>query len=714
MAHAFDQSWYRVANLRPRLRLHAELHRQCARGGVWYVIQDHQTGRHFRVSAAANALIGLMDGHRSVAEIVARLSRHMGAQRPSHGEAVRLLVQLHQSDLLATSLPPDLTELDRRAGSQARRRLWALVRNPLALRIPLWDPNRFLDATLPFARAVAHPVTLLAILAVVILGGTLAAMHATELASNIADRVFAADNLALLMLLYPAAKVLHEAGHAYAVKLGGGDVHEIGIMLLVLLPVPYVDASSSAAFPDAWRRIVVSAAGILVELVLASLASIAWVTLDPGPARAAALNLMVLCGTSTLLFNGNPLLRFDGYYVLADLIAVPNLDTRARKHLLYLLRRYGLGMPDQHGEEQVAGEAPWLVAYGVLSLLYRVFMVIGIGLIVATKMFFIGVTLALVSVAQMLVVPVLKAARFVAHGRELRGRRRRAWVGVGTMALLLGVLLFVVSLPHALVAPGVVWVPNEAVVRAGADGFIGRVAVAPGAQVEPGVLLLQLEDPIAAAQYDSLAAEVAVQQSRFNAVNLIDRVQARLTADQLARAQAGLDRARERSAALDVIAAHSGRFVVPDVSRLQGRFVHKGDVLGYVLGGGDVGVHVVVSQAELELVRAKTERVDVLLAEHMDHPVPGRVVRETPSALDRAPAPALSADGGGPMLTDPSSPGHERPLDRWYEFEIVLADTAAVERIGEHAHARFDLGGEPLAWRLFRGARQALMRTLGV
>ena len=714
MARAFDQTWYRVARLRPRLRLHAQVHRQRARGAVWYVLQDHQTGNHFRVSAAAHALLALMDGRRTVADIVDRLARHMGAERPSHGEAVRLLVQLHQSDLLATPLPPDLAELDRRAGKQSRRRQWARLRNPLAIRIPLWDPDKFLTATLPVARLLAHPATLVLALAIVIAGAVLAAMNAGALVSNVADRVFAADNVFALLLLYPLAKGLHEAGHAYAVKLGGGDVHEIGIMVLVLFPVPYVDASGSAGFPDAWRRVTVSAAGMLVELVIAGLASIAWTLLDPGPVRAAALDLMVLCGVSTLVFNGNPLLRFDGYYVLSDLIAVPNLDTRSRKQLLYLLRRYLLGMRDQQGAAEVPGEAGWLAGYGIASLAYRMAMVFTIGLIVATKMFALGVVLALASVGQMAVLPVFRGLRFLARGRELRGRRTRAWLGAGGAALTIVVLLFVVPVPRALVAPGVVWVPSEAIVRAGGDGFIARIAASPGAEVTPGELLFRLEDPIAVAHLEVLAAEVTVQQSRFDAVNLIDRVQARLIADQLARAQATYDRAHERIAALDVQTGRPGRFVVPNAASLPDRFVHKGDVLGYVLGGDDIGVHTVVSQAELDLVRERTTRVDVLLSERMDHVIPAHVVRETPSALEHVPAPALSPEGGGPMLLDPTSAGHDHPLDRWYAFEIALTGPDAAPRIGEHAAVRFDLGHEPIFWRIARGARQVVLRTLGI
>jgi putative peptide zinc metalloprotease protein len=686
------------------------------RGETWYVVQDHQNGRYFRISEAARAVLARLDGRHSVADIAGLLAKHLGAQRPGRGEIVRLLVQLHHADLLATPLPPDLAELDRRAETQARRQFWGRLRNPLALRVPLWDPDRFLNATVGWVRAMCHPAMLLALLAIVVTGAAQAAMHAGALASNVADRVFAADNVALMMLVYPLAKLVHEAGHAYAVKLGGGEVHEVGVMLLVLFPVPYVNASSSAAFPDAWRRVAVSAAGMMMELLLAALAAIAWVSLDPGTLRAAALDVMVLCGVSTLVFNGNPLLRFDGYYVLSDLVGVPNLDTRARQQLLFVLRRFVLGMRGETSAVEVQGEGRWLIGFGLVSLVYRIVMVLTIGLLVATKMFMLGVALALASVAQMLIWPVLRALHFLISGSALAGRRLRAWLGAGGAALLVTLLLFVVRLPYALVAPGVVWVPAEAIVRAGAEGFVTDIAAPPGSAVAPGSRLFTLDDPVARAETDVLAAEAAVQQARYNAANQLDRVQARLLENQVGRARAALERARERVGGLDVVAQHAGRFVVPNAATLVGRFVHKGDVLGYVLGGADIGVRVVVSQAELDLVRARTTHVDVLLAEAMERALPARVQRETPSALERPPAPALSPEGGGPMLVDPGSPGHDRPLDRWFAFDLALApeDAATISRIGAHASARFDLGGEPLAWRLLLWGRQVILRTLNI
>ena len=712
MAQIFDQSWYRVEGLRPRLRLHAQMHRHQVRGVLWYVLQDHQTGRHFRISTAAHALLSLMDGNRTVRSMMDRLSERLGAERPTQAETVQLLVQLHQSDLLTTPLPPDLAELDTRAGKQHSARLWATIRNPLAIRLPLWDPDRFLTRTAPLVAALCRPWMAVLLALLVLAGAVLAAMHGPELAANVADRVFAADNVLLIALLYPLAKVVHEAGHAYAVKLGGGAVHEVGVMLLVFVPMPYVDASASAGMASPGRRIAVSVAGMAAELVMAAVAAVAWVYLPPGAGRAAALDIIVLCGVTTLLFNANPLLRFDGYYVLMDAIGIPNLDTRAKKHVRHLLRRHVLGMSESTGAVENPGEAKWLVGYGILSQVYRVGMVVVIGLLIATRFWGLGVALAAASVLQMMVLPMLKLLRWLATARELRGRRPRALAGAGGLAALGAVLLFGVPVPYGVVAGGVVWVPNEAIVRAGSDGFVAGLMAGEGDEVRAGAPLVLLQDPIAAAQLAVLQAEVAVQEARFNAVNVIDRVQARLTAEQLNRARAAAERMAERSSDLQLVAGRAGRLALLNERGMLGRFVRKGDVLGYVLDDGAVGVRAVVPQAQLDLVRARAGAVDVRLAE-AQAPVRATVLGSVPSSLDRPPAPALSPEGGGPMLLDPTSANRDRPLDRWYEFQLQIPGAGA-GRIGAHAAVRFDLGAEPVAFRLWRDLRQLLLRTVDV
>ena len=207
--------------------------------------------------------------------------------------------------------------------------------------------------------------------AVVLTAGVSAVKHGSELVAAGRSLLEPASLLAL-WFTYPVVKALHELGHAFAVKRWGGEVHEIGILFLVFMPVPYVDASAASVFPEKHRRMVVSAAGIAVELFLAAVGFFVWIAVEPGLVRHVAYGVMVVGGLSTLLFNGNPLLRFDGYYALADAIEIPNLDVKAKQYLGALARRRILGLGQTPLPETAPGEPPWLVGYAIASSVYRI------------------------------------------------------------------------------------------------------------------------------------------------------------------------------------------------------------------------------------------------------------------------------------------------------------------------------------------------------
>ncbi|UCD79016.1 MAG: peptidase M50, partial [Desulfobacterales bacterium] len=316
----YSPSWYRVAGLKPRLRSHVEIHRHHYRGELWYVMQDHSSGRFQRFTPAAYQLIGLMDGQRSVQQIWEASRARLGEDAPTQEEVIRLLSQLHAVDALQGDVQPDPGELAKR--SEKRRFGWwkQTLRSPLFMRFPVLDPERFLMRFRWLARPILSWPGLILWLAVVIPALVQVGVHWTELTENIADRVLAPQNLLILWLTFPFLKAFHEFGHAFAVKIRGGEVHEMGIMLLVFTPIPYVDASAASAFRKKRERILVGAAGMLIEFFFAALAVFVWVNAQPGPLRAVAFNVMLIAGVSSVLFNGNPLLRYDAYYILVDIL----------------------------------------------------------------------------------------------------------------------------------------------------------------------------------------------------------------------------------------------------------------------------------------------------------------------------------------------------------------------------------------------------------
>ena len=286
MAQSFlSADWYRIAPLKPRLRGQVDIHRQVFRGDTWYVVQDHHSGRYHRITPAANFILSMMNGRRSVGQIWESACERFDDAPPTQGEVIRLLSQLHGADLIATDMP-NIAEIGERHARQERQTMIARLKNPLALRVPILDPDRFLDLTIWMVRPLFTIWGLLAWLGLVVTGLVLMILHWQELTQNFGDRVLAAENIVLLLLAYPVLKAAHELGHAYGTKIWGGEVHEIGVMFLIFMPIPYVDASSSASFRSKYHRMLVAAAGIMVEASIAALAMWVWVHAEPGVVRS--------------------------------------------------------------------------------------------------------------------------------------------------------------------------------------------------------------------------------------------------------------------------------------------------------------------------------------------------------------------------------------------------------------------------------------------
>jgi putative peptide zinc metalloprotease protein len=355
-----SSSWYRVAPLQPRLRSHARLHRMRYGGELWYLLQDPVTGRVHRFTPAARFLMAAMNGQRSVQELWELANRQLGDDAPAQDEVIRMLGQLHGADLLQSDATPDVMELferGRRQEAATRRRSWI---NPMAWRLHLCDPDRFLNAVRPAVDLLWSRWGGLLWLAVVLPALLLVPSHWPELSGNFSDRVLATHNLLLLWLVFPLIKALHEFGHAAAVKRGGGEVHDVGVVMLVLVPVPYVEASASTVFRSKAARAVVGASGMAVELFVAAIAFYFWLMLEPSLLRSALFNVMLVAGVSTILFNGNPLLRYDAYYIASDLLDLPNLANRASRWWGWLLDRHAFGVPDADPPEEGLRDQAWL------------------------------------------------------------------------------------------------------------------------------------------------------------------------------------------------------------------------------------------------------------------------------------------------------------------------------------------------------------------
>lgn len=709
----FSPAWYRVAKLTPRLRKHAQLHRQEYRGQTWYVLQDLTSERFHRFSPSAYLIIGQMDGSRTVHEIWEAALAQLGDDAITQDETIQLLSQLHSADVLQCDVPPDTAELFRRqerlVRTQWRRRLLSVF----AWQIPLVDPDRMLSRGAPLARRLFSPAGLIVWLLVVGTAVVLGTAHWRELTDSIVDRVLLPENLLVLWLLFPVIKLLHEFGHAAAVKAFGGEVHEMGLMILVLTPVPYVDASAAWGFRSKWQRVIVGAAGMVVELFIAALAMFLWLNVEPGGVRAVAYNTILIAGISTVLFNANPLLRFDGYYMLMDFLEIPNLRARATSYLIYLCERYLFGRTDASGPVASRAEKVWFVTFAVSSFVYRVAVIMAILVLLGQMSLLLGILFAGSTAFAWVVFPALKIVTFLFTSPRIRRVRRRALLATGGVVAVLVVSLGVVPVPFRTVAEGVVWVPEEGLVRGGADGFIEQVLAQPGTWVKPGTALIQVRDPDLETQLRALEAQLQELDARHRAALQDDRVKADIIVQQRAYVEEGLRRTRERIADLTVYSRAEGLFVLPQAEGLGGRFVHKGQQLGHVVARDRMTVRTVVSQQDIELVRAAKRTVEVRLAERRERIDQAMVKRIVPAASDQLPSAALGSQGGGQLALDPSDKEGRRVVQRFFQVDVELPADRPVH-VGARAYIRFDLGWEPVAVQWYRSARQLFLSRLNV
>lgn len=709
----FSESWYRVADLKPRLRSHAQIHRHTYRTRDWYVLEDHSSGRFHRFSEEAYHIIGLMDGRRTLDEIWEVACTNLGDDMPTQEEVIRLLAQLHQVDVLQTDMPPDIADLHQRYKREKRNRIIGQLASPFAIRFPLFDPERFLTKTQFLVRPLYGWPGVLIWFLVVISALILLGIHWGELTSNLADRVLATENLFLLWLAYPAIKTLHEFGHAYTVKHWGGEVHEMGIMLLVFMPIPYVDASSSSAFREKHKRILVGGAGILIEVFLAALAMWVWVNVEPGAVRALAFNVMIIAGVSTLLFNGNPLLRFDAYYILSDYLEIPNLGSRSNSFVGYLFQRYLFDIEELTSPVSAPGEAPWLGFYGTASFVYRMFIMVRIAIFVAGKFFVIGVALALWGFFSMLIMPLYKVLRYVFTDSAVQRKRGRILSVVGILAGVLALTLFIVPVPSFTVTEGVLWAPENSQVYANTDGFVMRVIASSGDRVTRGTPLLVCENSELDAEVKVLEAQLREFESRHRLSVTKDRTEAEILMDEIGRIKAEMVRKRSEKEDLIIRSSSDGIFLLPDPESLPGRFVRRGMPLGYVVDFSKVTARVVVSQSSIDRVRNETRRVVARLAESVGQEFPAVVKRIVPLASSDLPSLALSLEGGGTLALDPRENETPKAFEKLFHFEIVISG-ADLKTIGERVFVRFEHEPEPLAYRLYRNIRRTLLSRFSV
>ena len=467
--------------MQPKLRGDLHVSVQVYGGQACYVIQDGLAGKFYRLGIAEYTFVSLLDGHRTIAEAMGMTAAVCGADGLDQRDVATLCKWLIECSLASTEPSSCPRRMNENRSKQHTRRMLGHV-NPIIQKIPLMNPMPLLRPLDSIAKFLFGMPGLVLWLAVAITGIVSVVGSWNDLSTS-GVQFIARDNWVWMLVTWLVLKLIHELGHALACRRFDGHVRECGIVLILFAPMPYVDVTSVWAIDSKWKRILISSAGMLFEIFCAAVAAIVWAgTLDP-LLKQHAMNVMVTATVMTLVFNANPLMRFDGYYILTDWFETPNLATHSRQWLSYAARRHLMGLAIQR-PNWPEGSRWGIIAYAIASLLWRLIVCFTLAISAEVLMHGAGQVLAAEAVVLWIAAPLYRSIRAVTQNPT--ANRRRLFTFAGLAAATVWLCWSVIPWYSRSTVPLVVDYYPSGEVRTAVDGLLQQNFVSVGDTVSSG------------------------------------------------------------------------------------------------------------------------------------------------------------------------------------------------------------------------------------
>ncbi|QDQ29278.1 HlyD family efflux transporter periplasmic adaptor subunit [Chitinimonas arctica] len=557
---------------------------------------------------------------------------------------------LARHNLLLADRPEHTDRLVRQArASKLSHAMW-LLKHYLFFRVPLLQPMPLLRRLAPAFEWVCRPRFWWLLAGLAMLGLWLVSRRWDEFTHTFSAYGGMEGVLGIVVSL-SIAKVAHEFGHALTAQRFGCRVPTMGVAFLVMMPVLYTDTNEAWKLPSRRQRMLIGAAGMLAELCLAVLATLAWSFLPDGPIRAGAFMLATTTWLATLAINASPFMRFDGYFLLADWMNLPNLHSRAFAMGRCWLRRRLLGLDEPWPEHFAAGRRRFLIAFACATWLYRLVIFLSIAFLVY-HLFFkaLGLLLLVVELGWFIALPLWSELSVWWRRRaELRWNLQT----VRSVLFLAGALLFV-ALPWRteVSAPAIMGARDAQTLYAPAPAEVLAVASREGEWVAAGQLLLSLRSPeleaeLALAERRAATLRWQMDQQPFHPELL---AQGLALGKQWQGAEEKVAGLRRQQAQLAVRAPFAGRVVDASLALRPGTMIPAGERLLGLVGAQGVKGEAFVDEGNLARLRAHSEAV--FIADQTEqaaiHCHLGGIDRLTLASLDQ---PALASSYGGPIAT---------------------------------------------------------------
>ncbi|PWT87471.1 MAG: hypothetical protein C5B55_14720 [Blastocatellia bacterium] len=599
-----------------RFRPDLKIIRQVQRGEVSFIVKDPVALKYFRFGTLEVSLFNLLDGSRDPGQVAATLSAETGVNLD--GDMVASFVEeLKKKDLIERSgTEKSLVILERlRKQRQIKAETASEGRDTLYMRFPFYDPDEL------YNRIIKHIgflwsreffifcLLLFSLAAIIIISNWTSVSSGLAYLYSFQDKGLR-DILMLVAVLFTVI-VLHENGHGLTCKRYGGEVHEIGFMLIYFMPAFYANVTDTWTFESKAAKLWVTFAGAFVELIICSIASFIWYFSTPGYlTHDFAFLFMITAGLSSILINMNPLIRLDGYFALVDYLEIPKLGDDSSKYLGLLVRKYifrsSVQLPPYDTKLKLI-----LLIYGILSFCYRILI------LTLTLLFFnrqigrlfpeMGVFI-FPFVAYRLLRKKLRVAWSSIHHlyidrKEWLMNRKRSFIIAGALLVAAG-LFFFLPLPYSHQASFVIEPVESVPVRAESDGFVGGVVVREGESVNRGTMLAVMRDTELEHRLDDLRTQISlldrnvlIQRAHTNTAEAMEGDRER---DALRQEMAQTE---SQLASLKITSPVEGIIVTPNVENKSGSWLQKGAELCRVAPAGALRARIVVDDWDLRDVQ---------------------------------------------------------------------------------------------------------------
>ena len=676
-----------------------------SKGAPYYLVEDPVANSFYRIGVAEWTFACQFDGKTSQQLAYQRTIEKFGANALPAANAQKLLSWLVNAKLVrntntdAGPLPPPPKA------------------NPLSsiffYRLPLLHPDKWLGRISGY---FGWCFTLPAILAwvVIFVWGLTSIGSDWDRFSESASSYFAPSTWLFLLAIWLVLKVIHEAAHGLACKYYGGDVGASGLIFILFSPIAYVDVTSSWRLRSKWHRIAISSAGMYVELFIAAIAAIIWSRTNSPSVAYMCHAIVTTAGVGSLLFNANPLMRFDAYYILTDILEIQNLYNESRQNARSLARKHFFGLetsirPRSNGEQ-------WIITiYGVASAFWRVLISVSLTIGAAKIFHGAGLVLALLAGVLWFAIPIYKTLAFMVVGNEQEKPAPAKMLRVGVMLILLLFAAWFLPLPGGVRAPAVVDYEPSHEVRSGSPGFVEKILVESGDYVTTGDLLAKLKNDDLVAELLTVTAEA--KQSLIQSRILRNDGETPAYQAEMKKYQALVEQRRElkrQVSNLELRAPADGMIITRRPESWLGKYVDAGTALLTLASEDAKEILVSVPEYHVKAFVGSIGRQPAVLLEGQFRALRSATLSSVePSATDILRHPALGANNGGPLPVQPANSPDEADNSGFklvaprFEAHVSLPAAMACQlHAGQLADVRLTAQDETLGKKFRRFATQ--------